>query len=473
MPNLDALAQYAQYLEPDAYQSLLAALEKPLATSIRLNTLKIQDTAAKIQDYATRYGWQVQPVPFCESGWQLADYDQRPGQTLAHTMGMYYVQDAASMLPAEMFSAADAPMVLDLAAAPGGKTTHLVSRFADNGYIVANDSSKKRITALRSNLQVWGAFGVMTSQYQGENFGQWLPDTFDKILLDAPCSGDTLREEKGRKKRQVSISERDALAARQLSLLTSAFHAAKVGGEIVYSTCTLNPQENEGVLSALLNKFPAEIEMVEGLPQTGIQDEARFHPQVQHATRLWPHLFETSGFFAAKIRKLDHVEIEVDDPPFSSSVTWNVIKPKLAKPIFAQLMDDYGFDFATVVEAKHLVLLEKDQSIYAVPETLYHLSGELPVMSLGLLIGQSKGQDFIPSHELVSRYWDAFKGQRLPLTAADDQSIWLSGRDLRGDVPHEIAQGKIALMVDAYGEFIGRGKVLASRIRNLLPKRAI
>ena len=144
-------------------------------------------------------------------------------RTIEHRTGFYYLQDAASMLPAEMFEyAVEFPLILDMAASPGGKTTHLAAKIDDRGVIFANDSSSGRIAALRSNLQTWGSFSTALTSYPGERYGEWFPDTFDQVLLDAPCSGESLRTAERRKTRFVSQTERLQLQRRQIKLLESA-----------------------------------------------------------------------------------------------------------------------------------------------------------------------------------------------------------------------------------------------------------
>ena len=199
-----------------------------------------------------------------------------------------------------------------MAASPGGKTTHLAAKIDDRGVILANDSSSGRIAALRSNLQTWGSFSTALTSYPGERYGEWFPDTFDQVLLDAPCSGESLRTAERRKTRFVSQTERLQLQRRQIKLLESALQAVKPGGQVVYSTCTLAPEEDEAVLDALLDRYPQQIaiESVDRLlptPAPGLTHDGHhaFHPDVSKAVRLWPQLYDTSGFFAALIRKRD------------------------------------------------------------------------------------------------------------------------------------------------------------------------
>jgi len=473
------LATYRQFLSAEDAARLEAALARPRTPAIRINTLKTTVERARAT-WPVWYGWQVEPVPFCPAGWWVADQGAHPiGDTLEFQMGDYYIQDAASMLPAELFSDADAPLILDLAAAPGGKTTHLASRYGDRGVILANDSSARRIAALRSNLQTWGVFGALVTNFPGERIGAWFPEAFDRVLVDAPCSGDTLRVSTGRKQRVVSERERAALCQRQDALLTSALRVARVGGEIVYSTCTMAPEEDEGVLDGLLRAFPGAVE-IEGAERVAIHapgltsDGSRtFEPGVALALRLWPHLYGTSGFFAARLRKTAPTPGPHEPPPFrrweQSGLT--PLAERDAARIMADLRDDFGFDFAPIAAARGLTLWAREKAVYALPEQLVGAFRDVPHAAAGLLIGQWAGDAFLPAHELVSRFWDLFTDARARLP--DDRvAAWRAGRDLRALPATPYPPGTLILFEDARGRFVGRGRLQRDRVRNLLPRRA-
>lgn len=466
---MEPIERYREWLPAEDIIELEAVLKKPLAPALRLNTLKITPDAAKNR-WLEWYGWQIEPVPFCETGWRVPHYQTPLPQTLEYKMGYYYIQDAASMLPAELFSRMDAPLVLDMAAAPGGKTTHLVSQFQDRALVVANDSSLSRIAALRSNLQTWGTIGTLITNYPGERWGQWFPEHFDKVLLDAPCSGDTLREEKGRKKRTVSSKEQEALAQRQLGLLNSAFQAVKPGGEIVYSTCTLAPEENEGVLNGLLALYPRQvsIEQVDGFPATGLVVEG-YDAAVRKGVRLWPHLYQTSGFFAARIRKVDSIGMEGEMAAPRGSTKLAPLSKAQMQRITERILQEYGFDFGEVLAQHGVGLWERDRQIYAIPQRVFDIFEDLPQVGAGLLAGQLVDGEFLPAHELVTRFYEQFREKRFVINGVQAKQ-WLEGRDLRGmGAPYDV--GTVALLEDEKGRFLGRGKILGDRIRNLLPKR--
>lgn len=452
-------------------------MARPLPPALRVNTLKIDlDTARRT--WPAEYGWQVQPVPFCESGWQITGNDESLSRTIEHRTGFYYLQDAASMLPAEMFEdTAEFPLVLDMAASPGGKTTHLAAKLDDRGVILANDSSSGRIAALRSNLQTWGSVSTALTSYPGERFGEWFPNTFDRVLLDAPCSGESLRTAERHKTRFVSQTERLQLQRRQIKLLESAFQAVKPGGQVVYSTCTLAPEEDEAVIDALLRQYPQQLaleavdrSLPRPAPAVTRDGEHEFQPAVSKAVRLWPHLYDTSGFFAALIRKQAATSDEGAMPP-ERTIERAGFSPISAAPqrkVAAWLLDTYGFKLEPVLERQRLELLRRGDSIYAVPEQLLTHFGDFPCIAIGMMLGEWSGDTFVPSHELIARFSGQFAGQRFRLSG-EQVKTWLNGGDLRGvAVPYSV--GSIVVLEDDKRRYLGRGKVLRERMRNLLPR---
>ena len=477
MPHYD-LDRYQPLLSADDFTQLQAAIARPLPPALRVNTLKIDLDSARAT-WPIEYGWHVQPVPFCEAGWQISGNEESLSRTVEHRTGYYYLQDAASMLPAEMFDyAVEFPSILDMAASPGGKTTHLAARINDRGVIFANDSSSGRIAALRSNVQTWGSFSTALTSYPGERYGEWFPDTFDQVLLDAPCSGESLRTAERRKTRFVSQTERVQLQRRQIKLLESALRAVKPGGQVVYSTCTLAPEEDEAVLDAVLKQYPRQIalesvERILPIPAPGLTHagEQIFHSDMSKAVRLWPQLYDTSGFFAALIRKRDTIANEPASPPERSlkRAGFAALKEDQRRVVTTQLKETYGFEIEPIVEQQQLELLGRADAIYAVPTQLMIHFADFPCIAIGMLVGEWKGDQFVPSHELVARFSTHFTGQRFRLSPEQIRVWWNSG-DLRGiDVPYPT--GSIVLMEDDKRRYIGRGKVLRDRIRNLLPKR--
>ncbi|MFN8598544.1 MAG: NOL1/NOP2/sun family putative RNA methylase [Anaerolineae bacterium] len=475
MPHYD-LDRYRPLLSADDFARLQESIARPLPPALRVNTLKIAVETARAK-WPIEYGWQIQDVPFCNSGWQISGNEEALSRTIEHRTGFYYIQDAASMLPAEMFKFdREFPLILDMAASPGGKTTHLISRINDRGVVIANDSSAGRIAGLRSNLQTWGTLSSALTSYPGERFGEWWPDTFDYVLLDAPCSGESLRTAERRKTRFVSAKERLQLQQRQIKLLHSAFQAVKPGGQVVYATCTLAPEEDEAVIDALLESYPhaATLESVANLvtaPALTHDGELQFGAQVQHAVRLWPHLYDTSGFFAALIRKCEAIEETTTPPPQRTlkQASFEPITSSQEQAVFDALLDRYGFQLRSVLEHQQLRLFTRSQSVYAIPQAFITRFADFPCIAVGMLIGEWLDGTFIPSHELIARFSAQFTGQRFALDG-EHVKQWLHGLDLRSVTP-TYPIGSVILIEDERQRFIGRGKVLRDRLRNLSPKK--
>jgi len=475
-----ALARFRPYLSPEGYSDLLEELGRPLYPALRANPLKCEPQAA-LDEWAQRYGWQTRPVPFCAAGRWVITAETPISQTVEHRLGFYYIQDAASMLPAELFDfdGLDSPLVLDLAASPGGKTTHLLARTGDRGLVLANDSSQDRITALRIVLQNWGAAACATTHFAGEKFGAWYPETFDRVLLDAPCSMQGLRASEGHPMRPVSERELTSLARRQVGLLESALQAVKVGGQVVYSTCTLSPEEDEGVLDALRKKYPGAFQVDDlgrrlDRPAPGLQSDGarRFDPAVANAARLWPQVFGTAGFFAARLTKCAALSGPRQEPPDRpiERAGFTPLGRREADELTARLADWYGLEVKKILEDWGVQLWSRDASIYAFPQVYFGRFSGLPVQSLGLLLGERAPAGFIPSHEWVARFGMRFTSGRIVL-ASSQVPAWLRGEDLPGQPGAEGPAGRIMAVFSETGQLLGRGKVSAGRLKNLSPKR--
>ena len=366
-----------------------------------------------------------------------------------------------------------------MAASPGGKTTHLAALTGDTGLVIANDGSRSRIPALQIVLRNWGAVNQAVTCLPGEAFGSLYPDTFDAVLLDAPCSMQGLRSAESHTSRTITLNEIDSLAARQLRLLESALRAAKPGGQIVYSTCTLAPQEDELVLAALLERFPRQVRIEDAstrLPMSApaliAVDGRELHQQIRHALRLWPHRLGTAGFFAARLTKTDSLSESSSSstriPPADKS-----LRPVLRKDrtrIVQILNDIYGFDLGETLEKGALEVVLLKDLYYLIPEKLTRSFPGLPILSAGLPLGKPFKEGLQISHEFVSRFGDRFMSGFLLL---EDESLasWLRGEDIRGYRSQVSKKGEIYAIRDRLGRNLGRGKLSEVRLKNMLPTR--
>lgn len=277
-----------------------------LRRSIRVNTLlaSVKDVKKSIE----AKNWKLTPIPWCKEGFWIEHDERRDvGNLLEYHIGKIYVQEAASMIPPLVLQPKPGDIVLDMAASPGSKTTQMAAMMKNEGLIVANDYKGDRLQSLGINLQRSVTTNCLITLMRGQGIRGM---QFDKILLDAPCSGTgTIRKSL----KTISIWNAGMitkLAKEQKELIEVAFHNLKPGGEMVYSTCSLEPEENEGVVSFLLEKYDgAEIVPVKlpGLKLSPVVMEfkkEKYHLAVKHAIRIWPQDNDTEGFFIAKIKKL-------------------------------------------------------------------------------------------------------------------------------------------------------------------------
>ena len=477
---MDYSFDWLKAADPDLYTQVQSTQDQPLDISIRINTLKA-DPENAIQKWSGIYGWQAEAIPFCPSGYWLRETDTSPSSTLEHRLGYYYIQEAASMLPAELFDLEkiEHPLILDMAASPGGKTIHLADRSNDLGFIVANDASRGRINALRIVLGNWGAINQAITCLPGEYFGTAYPERFDAVLLDAPCSMQGLRASESHKARSITLNEVETLAQRQTRLLESALQSVKVGGQVVYSTCTLTPQEDEGVLAALLKAFPGCFEIADvhrrlpkpapGLSKT---DERDFPPETQNAVRLWPHIFGTAGFFAAKLVKTGRLPAAPNSfrPNKSRAPKMLHLLPTEVSGIAHYLSSLYGFDFEAVMQDQDLQIVEIREQFYLISNRLAQDFQDLPWSSSGLLLGKSMPNYWQPSHEFVSRFGDQFSKCVMVL---EDEYLpaWERGEDMRGYQAASNLRGEVLAVRDGSGRNLGRGKITPDRLKNMLPTR--
>jgi 16S rRNA (cytosine1407-C5)-methyltransferase len=239
-------------------EDFIAACQRPLRPSLRVNTLKISVPA--FLELAALYQWALEPVPWCAEGFWINRHvldESRLGNALAHLAGLFYIQEASSMLPVTALFANDTQpaLVMDVAAAPGSKTTQIAALMNNQGGILANEYSASRVKVLHANVSRCGVSNTALTHFDGRVFGAALPETFDAVLLDAPCSGEgVIRKDADAMSNWSQESVKD-IASTQRELIDSAFHALKPGGVLVYSTCTLNAQENQQVCQWLLETY--------------------------------------------------------------------------------------------------------------------------------------------------------------------------------------------------------------------------
>jgi tRNA (cytosine49-C5)-methyltransferase len=277
-----------------------------LRRSLRVNTLKksIEDVKASLK----KKGWLLKQVPWCKEGFWLDHVEGRRdiGNTEEHSLGYIYIQEAASMIPPVVLDPQPGELILDMCAAPGSKSSQIAQYMNNEGILVSNDFQGIRLAPLGINMQRCGIRNVVVSLMQG----QWFKGLkFDRILVDAPCSGTGTVRKSLKTLRIWNPVMVKRLCGTQKSLIATAFNNLKVGGTMVYSTCSLEPEEDEGVVDFLLNKYDnAKIEEIEldikrSSCVTSFEGK-EYSPEVKKCLRLWPQDNDTEGFFVAKIKKI-------------------------------------------------------------------------------------------------------------------------------------------------------------------------
>jgi NOL1/NOP2/sun family putative RNA methylase len=302
-------SRYREILGND-YEKLLSCLNIEPKNCIRINILKV--TKEYIKSRLELYGWTLEDVPWFKNALfvntdGIQNEELTVGKTLEHMLGYFYTQDGSSLVPAIVLDPKPGEKVLDLCAAPGSKTTQMAAMMQNKGIIVANDKSIQRTKALRFNLQRCGVINTIVTTSDGRVF--WKNNIkFDKILVDVPCTG--TGKIIGRQGLGVLKMWRKYMAERlsrlQRKLLESAILCLEKNGCIVYSTCSLDPEENENVVNYVIKKYNMKIEKIKikGLKFSHGMVKFKnkeFVKEMKNAIRIYPWQNQTEGFFVCKL----------------------------------------------------------------------------------------------------------------------------------------------------------------------------
>ncbi|UAK19478.1 16S rRNA (cytosine(1407)-C(5))-methyltransferase RsmF [Kluyvera sp. CRP] len=444
-----------------SFDAFLAACQRPLRRSIRVNTLKIT-----VDDFLTLvapYGWQLTPVPWCAEGFWIErdDEDALPlGSTAEHLSGLFYIQEASSMLPvAALFADGLQPVrVMDVAAAPGSKTTQIAARMGNRGMLLANEFSASRVKVLHANISRCGISNTALTHFDGRVFGAALPECFDAILLDAPCSGEGVVRKDPDALKNWSLASNQAIAETQRELIDSAFHALRPGGTLVYSTCTLNRDENESVVAWLLARYPQEVEIMPLGELFASADQALTPEGFLH---VFPQIYDCEGFFVARLRKTAAIEAlpapgyKVGKFPFTPMKT----RESAAVESAARSV---GIEWD---EAQ--TLWQRDKEVWLFPTEIAPLLGKVRFSRIGLKLAETHNKGFRWQHEAVVALANTQKlGHELTLEEAQE---WYRGRDVYPQQPpaHD------DVIVTFQGFPLGLAKRIGSRLKNSYPRELV
>jgi NOL1/NOP2/sun family putative RNA methylase len=289
------VARFLQYV-PDVEQ-FLEKMERQPSQYIRVNTLKTS------KDDLVR---RLKAKGFALSGTDLDEVlkvEKAPlatGATTEYLLGHYYIQDLSSCMAVEALGVREGESVLDMAAAPGGKTTHIAQRMGNTGFIVALEPSEKRTRSMVFNMDRLGVINACIRKIDGLRAREL--GTFDRVLLDAPCSCEGVIAKDPKRKTSHAPEDVDYCSSRQEKMLEAAISVVRPGGTVVYSTCSFAPEENEIIVDKMVRRFGVKVEPLkhgsEGLASFG---GTEFDRSVRNARRFYPHLHDTTGFFVARM----------------------------------------------------------------------------------------------------------------------------------------------------------------------------
>jgi NOL1/NOP2/sun family putative RNA methylase len=450
-------------------EALLAALEQPSARGLRVNTTKLTAEAL-----LPRLPWRLSPLPWCAEGFLLEDETRASaGAHPFHAAGAYYLQDPSAMLPAAALAPTPGEVVCDLAAAPGGKTTQLASAMGGRGVLVANDPDPARARALLSNVERWGAPNVVVTQTDPARLARAWPGGFDRVLLDAPCSGEGMFRKSVEARRQWSEGLVARCAATQAQLLDAAARLLRPGGVLAYSTCTFEVDENEGAIAAFLARNHAfTLESIapagadRGLPVMGVEP-ARSGPA---PARLWPHRHPGDGHFVALLRKgpalpsrlREGVGLRPSRRGSSGAGYGRAGAPSTADTRAWHTFAERAFGATPFQQAD--LLLHGDR-LLAAPQELHDVlpaPAGVHLVRVGVLLGRVRGRGLEPAHALAMA---APPGGATAHLSPDDPRV---GRYLAGH-PFDDAGEDGLVRVSVDGLPLGWGRRSNGTVRSLLP----
>ncbi|MBE2202140.1 MAG: RsmF rRNA methyltransferase first C-terminal domain-containing protein [Anaerolinea sp.] len=434
------------------FAAFAASYEQEARIGLRVNTLKID-----VADFSSKAPFTLTPVGAYEpAGFHVAD-EAKPGRHPYHAAGLYYMQEPSAMAVAALLDPQPGEWVLDLAAAPGGKATHLIARMKDQGLLVANDVDRGRARDLAENLERWGTRSVLITNNTPQQLAAHFGPVFDRVLLDAPCSGEGMFRKQG----GFAWSETMVLACarRQTAILDTAVSLLRPGGILAYATCTFSPEEDEGVIGRFLTDHP-DFTLINPTHFAGF---APGHPdwlpagvylpnefQLANTIRFWPHLFAGEGHFVALLQK--EGDGQPSRPDRSAKPARSPLWAAFARETLRIAFDDERMG---VVNGRFLHLFPP-----AAPGTagLYVLRHGLPLAELGK-------NHLKPDHALALALTAAAVQQHVNFAPDDPQlTAYRNGQTLSSPGPN----GWTLVTVDGFG--LGWAKRVNGVLKNHYPR---
>ena len=450
----------------DDYNTFLQSYENPRTYGLRINTTKLS-----CQDFEKLSPFEIRPIPWISNGY-FYDEDSRPARCAFYQAGLYYLQEPSAMTPASRLPVEPGDFVLDLCAAPGGKATALGAALNDTGFLLANDISTSRARALLRNLELFGIKNMLVTDEKPARLAQRFPAFFNKILLDAPCSGEGMFRKEEALARDWTPEKSAELSDIQKDLILKAADMLRPGGMMLYSTCTFSPCEDEEVVAYLLQERP-DMELMEmpgyegfseGRPElisTPISPEAFDPSSLRKCIRIFPHKMDGEGHFLALFHKkgdsLPPVFRPAGKGPDKNTRKW-------LEEFFAEIglhtLGGQEFDW-------NRVEIRKDKVYYQLPFPL-DLRG-ISFLRNGLYVGDLKKNRFEPSQPLALALHKEDIEATISLSVSDERiTRYLKGETLNIE-PEEAAHKKGWHLLCADGYPIGFGKLVNGILKNKYP----
>lgn len=376
-----------QNLLAHEWDELLKSWQGVPYQGLRVNNLKIS-----VEDFLHKEIFSLKEIPWAKNGFYY-DYGIRPAKHPYYQAGLYYLQEPSAMSPAACLDVKPGEKVLDLCAAPGGKSTQLATMLQGKGLLVSNDLSKDRVKALVWNLEHWGVVNAVVTNEEPVKLSAYFSNFFDKILVDAPCSGEGMFRKDTKAAKSWTGYNNNMCSALQKEILNTAAKMLKPGGKLLYSTCTFSPEEDEKVVVEFLdNNVEFSLCSLPNYPgwDTGraewVNSEYFRAQEVVKTRRLWPHKIKGEGHFLALFEKNNEGDID-------KSFDANWVEDKKIEPL-AVFMED---NLTKLLEGK---FIQQGNYVYKIPTGMPSLQG-LRVVRPGWFLGVLKNKRFEPSQALA------------------------------------------------------------------------
>ena len=428
----------------EEFSSYEQHLDDPAYYGIRVNTLKIS-----VADFLKICPFNVTPVPWTDNGFYVSR-EERPSRHPFYYAGLYYIQEPSAMTPASYLPVEPGDKVLDLCAAPGGKSTELGAKLKGKGILVSNDVSVSRTKALIRNIEMFGIRNSVVLCTEAKYMVPSLHGFFDKILIDAPCSGEGMFRKGSKKKKNWEQKGSEPYAKLQREIVDDAVKLLKPGGMLLYSTCTFSPEENEQVIEYMLEHNDdlslVPMKMCDGFDHGHPEWTLSKREDVKHCIRLWPHKIKGEGHFLALLQKA---------PGKEEVLSYEKIKtPKLSDET-----KQFFKDCKMPIDWNHV--REHQGKLFYLEEDLPKLE-KIRVLRKGLFLGEMKKGRFEPSQSFAVALRPEEFEKYISFDLEDERTIrYLKCETLNVDVHTEGMH-----LIGTGGFPLGWGKIKKGRMKN-------